>query len=172
MEKVGELAEELGAAEPLFAEEDERRDQLFEYRRQVGEAVIETTTFRDVDISFPRSKLFEVVTGVKKIGQRHGFRSVIFGHCGDGNVHVQVLRNDLDDAAWQGPVRDGIRAIYQLATALGGALSGEHGIGCTLLPYLDLMYDEVVLDLMRGIKRTFDPKGILNPGKVVVDKAR
>jgi len=168
-ERAAELAEALGGGEVLIAEEPEHKRQLWEYRHQIGPAIIEASTFRDVDACFPRSKLSEMVAGVKMIGQNYGFNTVCFGHCGDGNLHIQVLKEDLDDAAWHGPVQDGIREIYALSCKLGGALSGEHGIGCILPQHLDLMYSTRQLELMRGVKAVFDPKGILNPGKIFPD---
>ena len=166
-ERIAELAEELGAADALIATDPEQKRQLWEYRHKVGEAVIDRTEFRDVDISFPRSRLYEIVSGVKDIGDRYGFRSVIFGHCGDGNVHVQVLRDDMNEADWNGPVRAGIAEIYELAVSTGGAMSGEHGVGCTLTDHMEKAFGATVMNLMRGVKQVFDPKGILNPGKII-----
>lgn len=165
-ERLSLLAEAAGV-EALLAQEPEHRSNLWAYRHKVGESIIATTTFIDVDVSFPRSKLLEVVEGARAIGARHGFRVVAFGHCGDGNLHVQILRHDLDEACWHGAVRQGIDEIYGLVTRLGGALSGEHGIGCTLTPYMHHMFSPTHLQLMAGIKHVFDPKGILNPGKIL-----
>lgn len=170
-EQLSEFAESLNALEALVAIEPEHRKNLWAYRHNVGEAIIQTTTFLDVDVSFPRSKLLEVVESAREIGEKYGFNIVAFGHSGDGNLHIQILRGDLDDATWNGPVREGIRELYARVVSLGGALSGEHGIGCTLTPYLDTMFGETHMALMRGIKNVFDPKGILNPGKVLTDKA-
>ncbi len=165
-ERLAELAEAAGVDARLEQEPDRRR-QLWEYRHKVGESIIDASAFIDVDVSFPRSKLLEVIEGARAIGARYGFEVVAFGHCGDGNLHVQILRRDLDDATWHGVVRQGIDEIYAMVTALGGALSGEHGIGCTLTPYLGHMFSETHLALMAGIKHAFDPKGILNPGKIL-----
>lgn len=165
-ERAAELAESLGGGEVLIAEEPEHKARLWEYRHKIGHAIIESTRFRDVDACFPRARLRDMVTGVKEIAEKHGFETVCFGHCGDGNLHIQVLRGALDDAAWNGPVQQGIREIYALSCELGGALSGEHGVGLILPEHLDLMYSKRQLALMQGIKSVFDPKGILNPGKI------
>lgn len=165
-EQVSQLADGLVMGEVLMAQEPNQRHLLWEYRHKVGEAIIDTTPFLDVDVSYPRSSLLEVVEGTRKIGTRMGFKVVAFGHSGDGNLHVQILRGDLDEAVWKGLVRDGVRQIYTLVTALGGALSGEHGIGCSLIPYLDTLYSKTHLELMSGIKRVFDPNNTLNPGKI------
>jgi len=165
--KISDLADELGSSEALIAEQIDHRIALWEYRQKVGEAIIEAGAFRDVDVSFPRSQLQTVVEGARRIGAEKGFRVVCFGHSGDGNLHIQILRGDLDEAAWNGPVNDGIRELYELVVGLGGALSGEHGIGCTLTPYMDTLFSATHLALMAGIKAVFDPKGILNPGKIL-----
>lgn len=166
--RLSALAEELGASEVLFAGETQHKQALWSYRHQVGPAVIEQTPFRDVDVSFPRGALLQVVTGVKEIGKRRGFRTVIFGHAGDGNLHVNVCRDNLDDDAWQGEVKAGIAEIYQLAVELGGTLSGEHGIGCTLVEHMQAAFGPTYVALLKGIKQVFDPKGILNPGKILL----
>ena len=165
--RVSDLAEALACDEFLVAQEPDQKRQLWAFRHEIGPAVIEKTPFRDVDLAFPREKLFEVVRRTKTIGQRYGFRTAIFGHAGDGNVHINVLRDQLDEAQWRGPVRDGIAELYKMAGELGGALSGEHGIGCTLTEYMETAFGKTRLELMRGIKKVFDPKGVLNPGKIL-----
>ena len=166
-ERAADLAESIGCADLLFASDPDQVRRLWTYRHRIGPAVIETTPFRDVDLSFPRAALADVVHMVKEVGRRYGFRTAIFGHAGDGNLHVNVLRDALDEAAWQGPVREGIADIYRRVCAMGGTLSGEHGVGCTLTPYLEEALGSTRLALMAGIKKVFDPQGILNPGKIV-----
>ncbi|MDJ0835760.1 MAG: FAD-linked oxidase C-terminal domain-containing protein [Acidobacteriota bacterium] len=168
-ERAAELAESLGIEDAEIAQDAVQADRLWTYRRKIGEAVIETTSFRDVDISFPRGALADIITGVKEIGAQYGFNTVCFGHVGDGNMHVQVLREELDEATWNGPVSEGIGKIYQLAIDRGGALSGEHGIGLILPPHLGKMFSPAHLNLMRAIKKSFDPENILNPGKMFLE---
>ena len=168
-EQVANLAEDAGALEVLVAETEPQQKDLWDFRHQVGPAVIETTPFRDVDLTFPRTRLLEIIEGIKTIGAREGFRTVVFGHAGDGNLHVNVLRDQMDDDAWQRTIDVGITELYQLACSLGGTLSGEHGIGTALRHQMPLAFGKANLALMLGIKKAFDPKGILNPGKIFPD---
>jgi glycolate oxidase len=92
-----------------------------------------------------------------------------FGHAGDGNLHIYTLKDDLDDGRWI-ELRDRIfDRLYERARELGGLVSGEHGIGWAKTPYFAKSMDDAGLDLIRGIKRAFDPQGILNPGKILGD---
>jgi glycolate oxidase len=92
---------------------------------------------------------------------------VCYGHAGDGNLHVNIIRGDLSDRAWHEELPEAIREIFQLTVSLGGTLSGEHGIGLVQRPYMDIAFGRAQLDLMRAIKHVFDPRGIMNPGKVL-----
>ena len=89
-----------------------------------------------------------------------------YGHAGDGNVHVRILKDELTDDYWTNEVPKGIREIFEKVVALGGTISGEHGIGRIQIPYMDIKFRELQLDLMRNIKKVFDPNSILNPGKI------
>jgi len=104
--------------------------------------------------------------GIKEISRRHGVRIVCFGHAGDGNVHVNALKDDLPIARWETLVPVLSTEIYRLTLALGGMITGEHGIGVTRRGYLAMALSEPQIALMRGIKAVFDPNGILNPGKI------
>ena len=104
---------------------------------------------------------------MKAIGARYGFSSVCYGHAGDGNLHVNIIKGDLSDAFWNEELPKAIREIFELTVSLGGTLSGEHGIGLVQRPYMDIAFDPVQLGLMRAIKGVFDPQGIMNPGKVL-----
>jgi glycolate oxidase len=114
----------------------------------------------------PRGNLPKLITGIKKIGKAYGFNTVCFGHLGDGNLHVNILRENIDDHTWETKIPEGIGELFKLTVSLGGTLSGEHGIGIAKKPYMPIALSEVNLNLMRGIKKVFDPKGILNPGKI------
>ena len=102
----------------------------------------------------------------REIGKRYGFNSVCYGHLGDGNLHVDVMKEQMSDEDWKTKVIEGIGEIFKLTISLGGMLSGEHGIGIAKKPYMPIAMREANLMIMRGIKQTFDPKGILNPGKI------
>jgi len=108
-----------------------------------------------------------LLTGVKEIGKKYNFRTVCYGHAGDGNLHVNILKDSLTDEAWENEIPKGIVEIFELCKELGGTISGEHGIGLVQKPYLDVVFNSTHWMLMKGIKTLFDPQNILNPGKWV-----
>lgn len=118
------------------------------------------------DVVVPRAQLPSLLKGIKDIAGRHGVRTVTFGHAGDGNVHINVLKDQLPDKRWESLVPIVSEEVYRLSLSLGGMLTGEHGIGATRRRYLPLALDEAQIELMRGIKQVFDPNGILNPNKI------
>ncbi|MBK9540465.1 MAG: FAD-binding protein [Flavobacteriales bacterium] len=160
------VMEEHGCGEVLFAESSSEKDALWKLRRSVPVSVKAHSVYKEEDTVVPRYELPRLLAGVKAIGARYGFRSVCYGHAGDGNLHVNILKGDLSDAFWANELPKAIREIFELTVSLGGTLSGEHGIGLVQRPYMDIAFNTVQLDLMRSIKRAFDPLGIMNPGKV------
>lgn len=166
-EAILEVMEAHGAGEVLFAESAAQKDKLWLLRRKVGEAVKSNSVYKEEDTVVPRYELPRLLEGVKAIGRRYGFQSVCYGHAGDGNLHVNIVKGDLSDGAWKEEVPKAIREIFELTVSLGGTLSGEHGIGLVQRPYMDIAFSQVQLDLMRRVKEAFDPLGILNPGKVL-----
>lgn len=118
------------------------------------------------DVVVPRAQIHRLLKGIKGIALRHGVRIINFGHAGDGNVHINVLKDDLPDARWGELVPAVTEEIYRLALSLGGTITGEHGIGATRRRYLSLALDEVQIALMHQIREAFDPNQILNPGKI------
>jgi len=171
-ETAADLAQAYGVLEVLVAQEPAQKRRLWEYRHLIGKTIMEATIFRDIDLSFPRSALRDIVVGTKQVGEKYGLRTVCFGHCGDGNIHIQLLRDELEDAKWDELSTLAVTELYELTTAHGGAISGEHGIGCVATLGMSLMFSEVQLELMQGIKTLFDPKNILNPGKIIPDLSR
>lgn len=132
LEEAGEadtLAEQHNAVETVFADTGPSKTRLWALRKRIGTAIIETTPFRDLDLTFPRGHLADIVSLVKQTGTEYGFESAIFGHAGDGNLHVNVLRNNLDDTTWHQTIQPGLTHIYRETIAMGGAPSGEHGLG-------------------------------------------
>jgi glycolate oxidase len=103
---------------------------------------------------------------VKEIGKKYGFHSVCYGHAGDGNLHVNIIKGNLSDEQWDNKLPKAIRELFTEVVKLGGTISGEHGIGLVQKSYMDIVFPEVTLNLMRNIKKVFDPKGILNAGKI------
>lgn len=164
---IGEVMEAHGAGEILFAEDAAEKDALWRMRRSIPVSVKAHSTYKEEDTVVPRFELPRLLAGVKAIGARYGFESVCYGHAGDGNLHVNIIRGDLSDRAWHEELPEAIREIFQLTVSLGGTLSGEHGIGLVQRPYMDIAFGRAQLDLMRAIKHVFDPRGIMNPGKVL-----
>lgn len=165
-ERIAEVVSAHGAGEPLFAESEAQKDALWFLRRRVGEAVKATSVYKEEDTVVPRYRLPELLSGVKAIGTRYGFRSVCYGHAGDGNLHVNILKGVLSDEVWHGELDSAVREIFELVVALGGTLSGEHGIGLVQKEYMPLAFSQPELDVMWGLKQVFDPRLIMNPGKV------
>ena len=150
----------------LFAEDEAQKEQLWFIRRRIGEAVKVNSIYKEEDTVVPRFKLPDLLKGVKEIGSKYGFESVCYGHAGDGNLHVNIIKGDLTQHQWDNELKIAIREIFELTVSLGGTISGEHGIGLVQKPYMDIPFKSVELDVMRGIKNVFDPSGILNPGKI------
>ena len=103
---------------------------------------------------------------IKEVGRKYNFRSVCYGHAGDGNIHVRIIKDELSNDYWQNEVPKGVREIFEKVVELGGTISGEHGIGWVQRRYMDIKFPAMHIELMRHIKAVFDPRGILNPGKI------
>ncbi|MFN0032344.1 MAG: FAD-binding oxidoreductase [Flavobacteriales bacterium] len=168
-EKISEVVQHFECAEILFADDEAQKEQLWKLRRKVAEAVKSHSVYKEEDTVVPRYELPKLLKGVKDIGNRYGFKSVCYGHAGDGNLHVNIIKGELDDATWNEKLPDAITEIFELCVSLGGTLSGEHGIGLVQKSYMSIAFSQVEIGLMRGIKTVFDPVGILNPGKVLPD---
>lgn len=162
-----DVMEAHGCGEVLFAESSADKDALWKLRRNVPVAVKAHTIYKEEDAVVPRFALPRLLQGVKDIGTRYGFRSICYGHAGDGNLHINIIKDGVSDEFWNHGLTMAIRELFQLTVALGGTISGEHGIGLVQRRYMDIAFDSVQLDLMRGLKRLFDPQGIMNPGKVL-----
>jgi len=165
-ERVMNVIEKFEAGEILFAETAAQKEELWKIRKNISPAVNAYTLTKSDDVVVPRANLPKLIKGIKEIGKNFGFNTVCFGHLGDGNLHVNILKENISDADWETKIPDGIGEIFKLTVSLGGTLSGEHGVGIAKRPYMAIAMSEVNLELMRGIKKVFDPKGILNPGKI------
>ncbi|TGD59099.1 FAD-binding oxidoreductase [Flavobacterium humi] len=168
-EKIMGVVEQFQIDEILFADTDEQKNALWKMRRGVAEAVKSNSIYKEEDTVVPRYELPKLLQGIKEIGKKYGFKSVCYGHAGDGNLHVNIIKSDMTDANWKTEVPKGIREIFELTVSLKGTLSGEHGIGFVQKNYMDIAFSEVQLQLMRNIKRVFDPNNVLNPGKIFPD---
>ncbi|KGO92388.1 FAD-binding oxidoreductase [Flavobacterium subsaxonicum] len=168
-EKIMGVVERFEVDEILFADTEEQKNALWKLRRTVAEAVKSNSVYKEEDTVVPRYELPTLLEGIKIIGKKYGFQSVCYGHAGDGNLHVNIIKGDMTDDNWKNEVPKGIREIFELTVSLKGTLSGEHGIGYVQKNYMDIAFSNTHLQLMKGIKQLFDPNNILNPGKILPD---
>ncbi len=167
VELIYPVLEETGAIEILPAPNSDVAQQWWKVRRSIGETVKQHSIYKEEDTVVPRFALPQLLTKVKEIGDLYGFESVCYGHAGDGNLHVNILKKDLTDEYWNVEIPKAIRQIFKVCKDLGGTISGEHGIGYSQKDYLNEVLSNQHINLMKGIKSVFDPNGILNPGKWV-----
>ncbi|MBC7904507.1 MAG: FAD-binding protein [Gemmatimonadaceae bacterium] len=166
MEAIGELLNQFGAGEIFFADDAQQKAELWKLRRRVAEAVKLAGYTIEEDTVVPRAELPELISGVKEIGKKFGFKAVCYGHAGDGNLHIRVAKPGSPNSQADPEIIAGLRALFQLVKKLGGTISGEHGVGLVQKGYMDIMFEKKQLDLMREIKKAFDPNSILNAGKI------
>jgi len=165
-EKLSELFLDFECDEILFADSEAQKDQLWKIRRSVAEAVKSNSIYKEEDTVVKRAELPKLLNGIKSIGNKYGFKSVCYGHAGDGNLHVNIIKGDLSDDFWENEIHQGIEEIFSLCKKLGGTISGEHGIGLVQKRYMHIVQEPIQLEIQRGIKKVFDPNNILNPGKI------
>ncbi|MBP7273523.1 MAG: FAD-binding protein [Saprospiraceae bacterium] len=165
-EKILTILETFNVGDVLFADSEAQKSDLWRLRRNVAQAVKTNSVYKEEDTVVPRAALPELLAGVKNIGQQYGFQSVCYGHAGDGNLHINIIKGNLSDETWHNELPKAIREIFILVKSLGGTLSGEHGIGFVQRPYMDIMFGEASFALFAGIKKVFDPNNILNPDKI------
>jgi len=165
-EAISEIVQQYDIGEVLFADSHEQKEMLWTLRRKVGEAVKSNSVYKEEDTVVPRAELPELLQVIKKLGREYGFQSVCYGHAGDGNLHVNIVKGAMSDEDWNTKLPEGIRKLFVEVVRMGGTLSGEHGIGLVQKGYMDIAFNDVQMNLMRQIKHVFDPKGILNPGKI------
>ena len=166
-EGINDVLEQYGVKEVLFAESSDQKEQLWAVRRNISEAVKLHSVYKEEDTVVKRAELPTLLQGVKAIGQEYGFESICYGHAGDGNLHVNIIKGDMSNEQWNGQhLEEGIRKIFRLCKALGGTISGEHGIGLVQKKYLNEVMPITQIAILKSIKMAFDPKGILNPGKI------
>ncbi len=166
-EVVSGLCLAHGARDGLVAQDRPTRDRLWEARRKIIEALKHESPVNHMeDVVVPRAEIPALLKGMKEIAGRHEVRIICFGHAGDGNVHVNVLKDKISNEGWQALVPSVQEEIYRLALSLGGTITGEHGIGAIRRKYLPLALDDTQIEVMRSIRNIFDPNRILNPGKI------
>lgn len=166
-EIVGDLCLEHSAKDVLVARDTHTRDRLWEARRLIIDALTNESPINHMeDVVVPRSQIPALLEGMHKIAESRKVRIISFGHAGDGNVHVNVLKDNMPVPDWERLVPQVSQEIYHLTLSLGGQITGEHGIGVTRRNYLAMALGETQVEIMRRIKDAFDPNNILNPGKI------
>ena len=166
-ESINEVLEANNTLEVQFADTAEQKEKLWKVRRSIGEMVKLHSIYKEEDAVVKRANLPALMTGTKAIGAEYGFESVCYGHAGDGNLHINIIKGDMNNIDWNGPhLEEAIRKIFKLCKALGGTISGEHGIGLVQKKYMNEVLEPIHFTLMKGIKKTFDPANILNTDKI------
>ncbi len=166
MEAIGELLAGYNIGDIFFAEDAQQKTELWKLRRKVAEAVKLEGYHIEEDTVVPRAELPALIRGIKVLGKKHEFQVVCYGHAGDGNLHVRIKKEGITGSYQQPEMIALLRELFELVRQLGGTISGEHGIGLVQKPFMDIMFEDKTLRLMRDIKACFDPNNILNPGKI------
>lgn len=168
MDKVTEAFRRNHATRIHIASSEKEGEELWKVRKSIGSAAAQLRPCNvSEDVTVPVSKVADLLMGISNIVRQHDLPFVVFGHAGDGNLHPRIMY-DRSDSRQVERLSKAVEAIFKLTCELGGTLSGEHGIGLAKAPYLLLEHDPVRMDLMRGIKKLFDPNHILNPGKMAL----
>lgn len=166
IEAIATLLENFEAGEVFFADDAQQKGELWKMRRRTAEAVKLAGYTIEEDTVVPRAELPKLIRGVKELGKQYHFKAVCYGHAGDGNLHVRIKKDGTANSFGDNEMNSALRALFNLVYSLGGTISGEHGIGLIQKSYMDIVFEETNLRLMRHIKRAFDPNNILNAGKI------
>ncbi len=166
MEAIAELLQQFEAGEVFFADDAQQKEELWKLRRRVAEAVKSAGYTIEEDTVVPRAELPALIKGVKALGKQYTFNAVCYGHAGDGNLHVRIKKEGIPNSYGNEEMNKILRALFTLVKSLGGTISGEHGIGLIQKDFMHIVLDEANLNIMRSIKKSFDPNNILNPGKI------
>ena len=166
MEAISELLVEFDCGDVFFADDEQQKAELWKLRRRVAEAVKINGYTIEEDTVVPRAELPALIRGVKALGKEFEFDVVCYGHAGDGNLHIRIKKPGSIYSLNNKEVIPALKALFKLVKSLGGTISGEHGIGLIQKEYMDIVFDDANLQLMKGIKKIFDPNNILNSGKI------
>ena len=167
IEVIADVLRKSGAIDVQRARSNEEAEALWEIRRSVSPAIIRLGNSRfGEDIVVPRGQIPQMVALVKQIAKKYDLTIAVFGHIGDGNLHPNIVC-DRRDAEMMKRVEAASHAIFDAAIELGGAISGEHGIGLLKTSYVPKSVDPLALEMMRQVKQLFDPNNIMNPGKKI-----
>ncbi|MBR7165089.1 MAG: 2-hydroxy-acid oxidase, partial [Clostridia bacterium] len=169
MKVIADLCLEIGAVDAYIVDTEERKKSVWSARGAFLEAIKASTDEMDeCDVVVPVNRIDEFIRFTHDLGKALGVRIPSFGHAGDGNLHVYICRDKLPEAEWKAVLQNCFDQMYQKAEELGGLVSGEHGIGYAKKDYMKDQYGDEPIRIMSGIKKVFDEKNILNPGKVCI----
>jgi glycolate oxidase len=166
-ETIGQVCLDQGAVDVFVAETPQTKERLWKARRSLHDALEQRSRIMErEDVVVPVTTIPELLDFVHKLAEETGLEIVPFGHAGDGNVHINILRKDLSEEEWKKRNDEATDKLLRKVVELGGMISGEHGIGTVKKPFLSLALSEEEIELARRIKQAFDPNAILNPGKI------
>ena len=166
MEAIADVLTNFEVGELYFADDAQQKTELWKIRRKANEASVAAGYTIEEDTVVPRAELPKLIKGVKALAAENGFKVVSYGHAGDGNLHIRI-NHPLYKKSYENEVIQGILfKIFELVKSLGGTISGEHGIGLIQKSFMPVMFDPITMELMKGIKKVFDPNHILNAGKI------
>lgn len=166
-ESVAKICLDAGAVDVLISDTEERQESIWSARGAFLEAIKSSTPALDeCDVVVPRNKVAVFVKYANSLEEKYGVRIRSFGHAGDGNLHIYACKDNLSDEVWKDRLEKIMKEFYDKAIELGGQVSGEHGIGHAKVDYLRESLGDTYIEIMKSIKNTFDPKNILNPGKL------
>lgn len=167
MEGIIDCLGEYEIGEAMMMTDTVSKERIWKIRRSMGEAAKGSSIYKEEDMVVPRAKLPELMKKVKELGTTYRFESVCYGHAGDGNLHINILKKEMSDEDWNQKLPIAMRELFEYVVSLKGTLSGEHGIGYVQKEFMDIPFSETALQIMRQIKQLFDPNHILNPGKIL-----
>ncbi len=166
METIADLLSKYDIEEIFYADDTRQKAELWKMRRSVAEVVKMAGYTIEEDTVVPRAALPDLVRAIKKLGREHHFESVCYGHAGDGNLHIRIKKNGTVNSFDNDEMTACLRSLFEEVHRLGGTISGEHGIGLVQKPFIDIVFGKKQIQLMREIKKAFDPNNILNAGKI------
>ncbi len=168
IEKASSMCLELGAIDCFLVDTSERAKTIWNVRGGFLEAIkASTDEIDEIDVVLPRAHISDYLAYVREVSEQMHMRIPYFGHIGDGNLHIYFCKDNMDESVWADKVKVGFNLLYQKAFSFGGLVSGEHGIGFAKKSYMVDLLGDTQITIMKGIKHVFDPKGILNPKKVI-----
>jgi glycolate oxidase len=170
MEAIADVLANFEVGELYFADDAQQKTELWKIRRKANEASVAAGYTIEEDTVVPRAELPKLIKGVKTLAAENGFKVVSYGHAGDGNLHVRINHPLYKKSYENEVIQDILFKIFELVKSLGGTISGEHGIGLIQKSFMPVMFDPITMELMKGIKKVFDPNHILNAGKIFDSK--